>query len=227
MDRREIIDDFEESLRLSFDDIQSSLWTALPAIVDSVNLTNQTITAQPAINASITNESGEVEIVNLPLLVDVPIVFPKAGGFALTFPIASGDEVLIIFSSRCIDGWWQSGGIQNSPEFRMHDLSDGFAIFAPTSQPKRLNNINASSVELRDYNRSNYINISNSGAITINASSNITLNAPLITINGDINYAGSFNQTSGSMISLGKKIDGTHTHGGVSPGGANTSPPNA
>ena len=33
------------------------------------------------------------------------------------------------------DSWWQSGGIGVPIESRMHDLSDGFAILAPTSQP--------------------------------------------------------------------------------------------
>jgi hypothetical protein len=74
--------------------------------------------------------------VNLPLLINVPIVFPASGGFLLTLPLAAGDEVLVVFASRCIDSWWQSGGVGRPMEARMHDLSDGFAIPGPRSQAK-------------------------------------------------------------------------------------------
>jgi len=137
MDRRERLDDPEESLRMALESYASQLWTALPASVVSVNLAAQTVSVQPTIQGSVADPAGNVRQVNLPLLVDVPLVWPKAGGFALTFPVAPGDEVLVVFACRCIDSWWQSGGIGAPAEARMHDLSDGFAILAPTSQPKK------------------------------------------------------------------------------------------
>ena len=33
------------------------------------------------------------------------MVFPGGGGFALTFPVAAGDECLVVFASRCIDDY--------------------------------------------------------------------------------------------------------------------------
>ena len=65
----------------------------------------------------------------------MPVVFPGGGGFALTFPVAAGDECLVVFASRCIDAWWQSGGVGEPMEPRMHDLSDGFALIGVRSQP--------------------------------------------------------------------------------------------
>ena len=124
MDRRERLDDPEESLRMALESYASQLWTALPASVVSVNLESQTVSVQPTIQGSVSDPSGNVRLVNLPVLVDVPLVWPRAGGFALTFPIAAGDEVLVVFSCRCIDSWWQSGGIGAPAEARMHDLSD-------------------------------------------------------------------------------------------------------
>lgn len=55
---------------------------------------------------------------DLPILPDVPVVFPGGGGFALTFPVAAGDECLVVFASRCIDAWWQSGGVGEPMEPR-------------------------------------------------------------------------------------------------------------
>ena len=252
MDRRERLDDPEESLRMAMEDKQAEIWTALPGVVASVDLAAQTVAVQPAIQGSVSAPDGSVQNVNLPLLVDVPICWPRAGGFALTFPVKAGDEVLVVFASRCIDSWWQSGGVGQAAEVRMHDLSDGFAILAPTSQPKKLNGVSSANVQLRDEAGTTFLEITPDGkarlvaasqidieAPTINLNGGTVLNmtAPTINLNGNINTAGSggtgtFNltgnlvHTGGSITSLGKKIDGTHTHGGVQTGGGNTSVPN-
>ncbi len=106
----------------------------MPGIINSVDLEKMTCTVQPSIKANVRKVTGAVEQVNLPLCVDVPIMFPRGGGYLMTFPIAAGDECLLVFSSRCIDGWWQHGGVQPPLDGRMHDLSDAFAIPGPHSQ---------------------------------------------------------------------------------------------
>ena len=63
-----------------------------------------------------------------PLILDAPVIFPRGGGCTLTFPISAGDECLVIFADRCIDFWWQNGGVQNGSRGRMHDYSDAFVI---------------------------------------------------------------------------------------------------
>lgn len=129
---------------------QSGLWTCLPGIVQSVDFTTMTCEVQPSIKGSIQDQNGNNIQVNYPLLLDVPIVFPSCAGFALTFPLAKNDEVLVVFANRCIDGWWQAGGIQPPLEARMHDLSDGFCIPGIYSQPNTLDGISATKVQLRN-----------------------------------------------------------------------------
>src|SRR5690606_4330979 len=80
---------------------------------------------------------GEFEELRIPLLLDCPVVFPGGGGVTLTFPIKPGDEALVVLASRCIDSWWQLGGVQGQAEQRMHDLSDGFVLAGVRSQPRR------------------------------------------------------------------------------------------
>jgi hypothetical protein len=46
MDRREWLSDSQETFRISFAGEQAKIWTALPAIVISVDLEKQTISAQ-------------------------------------------------------------------------------------------------------------------------------------------------------------------------------------
>ena len=92
MRREERLDDPEESLRLALENAQSQMWTALPSVVTAVDLSKQTVSVQPSVQGNISAPDGSSQSVNLPLLVDVPIVWPRAGGFALTFPIVAGDE---------------------------------------------------------------------------------------------------------------------------------------
>jgi hypothetical protein len=224
MDRRERLDDPEESLRMALESYASQLWTALPASVVSVNLAAQTVSVQPSIQGSVADPSGNVRLVNLPVLVDVPLVWPKAGGFALTFPVAAGDEVLVVFSSRCIDSWWQSGGIGAPAEARMHDLSDGFAILAPTSQPKKLSNVSSTNVQLRNYAGDTLVEITPDGKANITGASEINLTAPVINLTGTMNLNGQMTQSGGSMT-IGGVTFGTHKHTGVQTGGGTSGGP--
>lgn len=186
MDRREWLNDNEECFKLSFEYLQSGMWTALPAIVTAVDLDKQTISAQCGIKGQYTDEEGVIHPIDMPLFQDVVLCFPRAGGFSITFPVQAGDEVLIVFSCRCIDGWWQSGGINNiPPEFRMHDLSDGFAILAPTSQPKKLSGISSDSIQIRNDEQTKFIEISPS-AVTVLSDGDINLTGENINITGNI-----------------------------------------
>lgn len=211
MDRRERIADDEETLRMAFDSQLANVWTALPAIVTEVDLGAMTLSAQPALRGEILQPSGEYVKTNLPVLVDVPIVFPSAGGFTLTFPITAGDEVLIIFASRCIDAWWQSGGIQDQLEFRMHDLSDGFAIPGPHSQPRVIPSISPTNAQLRSADGATFLEITPSGAVNVTAPAGMMFTTPTATF-------------SGAVIIGGVDMNG-HAHGGVMPGSGSTGGP--
>lgn len=169
MDPRERIDDAQEAQRAALDGRQARIRTAMPGLVTAVNLAKQTVSVQPAIQGQQDSPDGSTALVNLPMLVDVPIVWPRAGGYALTFPVKVGDEVLVVFGDRCMDAWWQSGGIGVALEPRMHDLSDAFAILAPASQPKAqtLVNVSSTSVQIRNEAGTAYIEITDDGDINL------------------------------------------------------------
>lgn len=129
---------------------KAGIWTALPATVAKFNAGAVTVEAQPTIKAQIRQPNGTWVDTQMPLCVDCPIVYPGGGGFVFTFPLTQGDEGVLVFASRCIDAWWQQGGIQKQAELRMHDLSDGF--FFPSggmSQPHIPGGLNMDSAELR------------------------------------------------------------------------------
>lgn len=212
MDRNELLNDAETAVTYALDGRQSQMWTAIPAIVTSVNLTAMTIECQPAIKGAIQNPDNSETVVSLPLLVDVPICFPSAGGFVLTLPIAIGDEVLVIFASRCIDAWWQNGVESIPMETRMHDLSDGFAIPGPRSQPNVVSGISASNAQLRTVAGTCYLEITPAGAINLVAPAGVKITGNLV-VTGTV---------TGGPAGIGLT---THKHLGVTTGGGTSGGP--
>lgn len=169
----EIINSENELYRSMGDSWKSVLRVAIPGIIQSFDANNQTCTVQPAIREKVINSDYSTSWKELPLLLDVPIVIPRAGNFVLTLPIKEGDECLVIFSDMCIDGWFSLGKIQNQLEKRRHDLSDGFAILGPWSQPNKIANYSNNSAQLRNLNGNQYIEIKDT---EINIVGNVKIN---------------------------------------------------
>lgn len=162
------------------------LHTALPGIIQSFDPKAMTCTVQPAIRSAIISTDGKPRSVDLPLLVDCPVVFPGGGGYELTFPLKKGDDCLVVFAERCIDAWWQSGGIQNAAEYRLHDLSDGFVLAGVRSQPHVVKNgVTMTGTELRTDSGSAFLRLSGDG-IEIVAPDGITIDTPQVTVTGDV-----------------------------------------
>ncbi len=107
---------------------------ALPGIVQEWDAATQTCKVQLAVREKV-SFAGQPREMDIPILVDVPVVMPRAGGYSLVFAPRTGDECLVVFADMCIDAWWQSGGVQSQADKRRHDLSDGFAILGCWSQP--------------------------------------------------------------------------------------------
>lgn len=219
MDQRERVEDPTQALRSATAGQLAGLWTALPGIVESFDAGKQTCVVQPAIQAQVRQPDGAVQVVSLPLLLDCPVVFMGGGGVVLTLPVAAGDECLVIFASRCIDAWWQNGGVQPQAELRMHDLSDGFVIVGPRSQPHKLTAVSTAHAQLRSLDGATYVDLDPAGGIVkIKAAGGIVLDGPVhatstVLVDGDATFSG------GHVTHAGKEIGKTHTHTGVQPGG--------
>ena len=240
MDRRERQDDPVEAQRAAMDGKQAEIWTALPGIIQSFDAQAMTVVVQPAIMGQVTDQDGKSSSVTMPLLPDVPVVFPGGGGFTLTFPIKNGDECLVVFSSRCIDAWWQNGGVGAPMEPRMHDLSDGFALVGVRSQARKFS-VDAANVQLRSDDGSTFIEMTpekelhaeGPSAVTVKSGVSITLDAPQILLKGAISMTSGDGgdttaQLSGSLdvsedVKAGNISLHNHTHPGDS--GGNTGAP--
>lgn len=119
-----------EVLRRAIDARAATLHVALPGRVTIYDPALNRVFVQLLIKAPFTDEAGETVHEDYPVLPDVPLVFPGMGEWGVTFPVAVGDTVLVVFCDRSIDKWLALGG--NKPVEPMtaenHGLSDAVAI---------------------------------------------------------------------------------------------------
>jgi hypothetical protein len=179
--------------------------TALPAVIKSYDPNKNTAIVQPGVKRIWVSPTA-TKAVALPVVPDVPVIFPSGGGYTMTFPVAAGDECLLVFLERAMDYWYKSGGVQLPSNFRMHHLSDAVAFVGLRSQAQKLSNIQMDGVEIRNADRSIYIKLKSSG----------------IEIKGDVTLTGTL------TASVDVKANGIslhdHLHSGVTSGGSNTGP---
>lgn len=182
------------------DNSLKELHTCLPGAIVSFNSDIQIAEIQPLIKRIFVNDNE----VDLPLCISCPVMFPRAGGFVITFPVTPGDECLIVFSERALDTWLQSGGIQPPLDTRRHSLSDAIAVLGLYSTPNALSSFHNTGIEIKNVAGTTYFRLDDTG----------------ITIKGNVTIDGNCTATdhiSGSISGL------NHIHTGDS--GGDTGPP--
>jgi phage baseplate assembly protein gpV len=191
MNRNERYENNTLAILTAMEGHQKEVWTALPGIIQSFNPMAMTCTVKPAVLIPLKDpETADISQVEIPVLLDVPVIYPSGGGFTLTFPIKNGDECLVIFSSRCIDTWWQNGGYKNQlPLLRMNDLSDGFALIGPRSQVRTLPNVSSATTQLRSDDGACYVELENTHVVNIVAPGGINITGP-VNITGALTATG-------------------------------------
>ena len=139
------------------------LHTCLPGVIQKFTASTQLADIQPMIPRMLKGE-----LVNLPLLVDVPIRFFKCANFSITLPMQVDDHVLLIFSERCIDNFLINGKIESPNDIRKHSLSDAFAIPMMFSQPEVITDFDPDNIQIRNTDNDTYITITTTGNIELN-----------------------------------------------------------
>lgn len=199
MDRRERLDDPQEALRAAMDGRQAAIWTLMPGIIESFDPVAMTCVVQPSIQGRLLAPDGSAKMINMPLLLDCPVEFPGGGGVTLTFPITKGDECTVKFASRCIDAWWQQGGVQPPAEFRIHDLSDGFAFVGVRSQPRVLTGVSTDSAQIRSDDGTIVLEVSAGGAVIVADAPSTETTGNLVAGTG---ASGSFSTPGGQTVTV-------------------------
>ena len=119
---QDLLSKFRESMA-------AQIHTALPGKIVRYDSSAQKADVQPLIKDRYVDEAGALQVRTLPVIPAVPVQFPGAGGYRITFPVAEGDTGLLLFAESSLDKWLVSGGTVDPEDDRRHDLTD--AVFLP------------------------------------------------------------------------------------------------
>lgn len=185
-----------EPIRNALRDFSSRTHVCLPARVEKYDHTQQRVEVKPLLRRAYAD--GVVE--PMPVVVNVPLIWPRSGGAQMTMPVAKGDTVMLVMADRSIDRWLSQGGEVTPDDRRQHDLSDAIAV--PGLVPFADFGGRVESSENNDDVLIRYagskVRIKANGDVEVEGSANIQMNAP-----GDINInAGGDVSITGSNINL-------------------------
>lgn len=107
----------------------SKVNTALPGVVVSYDSGSQLATVKLATKWKRVDPDGVTSEFSVEPITQVPVVWPQSSGFALTFPLQSGDPILLIVCQRSIDEYLATGEVDSSAQSkRRFSLADSYAI---------------------------------------------------------------------------------------------------
>ncbi len=128
---------FEQAVRSFISTDRSRLNVSIPAKVISYDPKTQNASCKPLVDMLLKDS----RIIPLPVINDIPVIFPSTDNSALTFPLNKDDTLLLVFSQRSLDNWLQTKNVDpvNPEDFRRHDFSDAIAIPGLFSFPRAIN----------------------------------------------------------------------------------------
>lgn len=89
-------------------------------------------------------------LVNYPIIAEAPVICMGGGPASLTFPIATGDECLVLFNDRDMDNWFTGGSGSPNATARLHSFADALVIVGIRSLANVLTNYDATRAVLQN-----------------------------------------------------------------------------
>lgn len=103
----------------------TNVHTAFPAVVKNYDAETRRAEVQPSLKRKMSNS----EFMDLPIIVDVPVLYFGTTKAGIHIPLEEGDEVLIVCSERCLDSWKDAGGDSiEDTDTRKFSMPDAVAI---------------------------------------------------------------------------------------------------
>ena len=201
----------------------------MPAKILEYDYTKQKAKVQPALN----QKYNDGEVIELPVIHNVPVMHPASGGASITFPVNVNDTVLLVFSEKSLEEWLLNGKQITPDDPRQNNLTDAIALLGlnPFSKISHAENnedllISYSGSKIRFKNNGSHLlqieaeNIEIIGAkeikltstteVKLTSTTEIKIEAPEIKLNGD--------------VKINDQLYNNHTHTGITSGPSNTGP---
>jgi len=107
---------------------REELHVAMPGIVQAVNASRGTVDVIPQLRRPVERRDGTFAVEDLPVIPDVPVIFPRANGFSVKMPVAVGDPVQVVFNERDLGIWREQGEPGLPGDNRCHTLAGAVAM---------------------------------------------------------------------------------------------------
>jgi len=222
-DRNNNLSTLASTIKQGVDTKLKDLHTSTPGIIVSFDAATQLATVQPAIKRIFVTRDEDREILvpsDLPILIHVPVIFPRGGGFSLTFPVKKGDECLLVFCERSIDNWHKTGKVKEPTARRFHSLSDATAFVGLSSLVNKVPDYDPINTEIKKDDGSVSVKLLANGDLEIVADGDMTatIGGDIIATctNLDVTASSTATLTSPSIILNGEtQINGTLSVSGV------------
>ena len=220
--------------------------------VVSFDPVDQTAVIQLHMTDVTSTEESNYNNKTLAKLIEVPVHFPRFGGFRITSPIAKGDNCIVLFAQCGISHWLYEArkeynfdeGRPESAAARKYSKSDAIAIVGLSNLTDPIKVFEPTFLELRNDDNTQRVTMKPDGEIEINTNGNIfqmlkdgttnitaptaiNISTPLATFDTDVKIEGNLvvdgTSTAEDHLSDNGAISGkSHKHGGVISGGAIT-----
>jgi hypothetical protein len=208
----EVVTDFRDQIRNPADAIHElirskllDVHVALPAIItEAFDSARCSVTVKPLLKRPLRAPDGSFTSEELPELYDVPVCFPMFNGFQMTFPIAVGDVVMLVFCDYDVAAWSLVGDVTGPGDVRRHHLTGAVAL--PCGLRKLSQPMTAFNSTALEFGSASGIRISVTGS--------------QMRVGGDADSAALASKVDALASALNTFIGvyNSHTHGGVTTG---------
>lgn len=179
--------------------------TALPGRIESYNVATQRANVLPLVRTPVRQPDGSAEYsgdTDLPVIAEVPILFPRTGSWFLSLPIAVGDTGLLVFPEQAT-GHWEAGdgSIAYPGDLRRHHIAS--AVFIPGFyvRSRALENVSADDMVLGN-DAGTRVAITASGQVTVTQGETVVLR---IAADGTVHLGAS---TAADFVALAALVKG-------------------
>jgi hypothetical protein len=141
-----------EALDAVLEDFRTEIHTSFPARVLAYDAAKQTVDVRPGIQREYPSDDPRVPLKTEPLpdLMAIPVQWPRAGGFAITFPIQVGDWVEVQCAEQSLLVWRQKGDVGSPPGVSCpHGLNGACAKPGWYPDKQKLSSVDTSNMVIR------------------------------------------------------------------------------
>jgi hypothetical protein len=113
--------------------LKAAIHTGIPAKVVLYEPVTNTVTCEAVVKEPLFLSDGDREYSALPTFIQVPVIWPRAGGKIVRLPIEAGDFVWLVFSEASLAEWRATGQLSEPTDARR--LSIGYPYAIPGAFP--------------------------------------------------------------------------------------------